>query len=81
MWVYTSGALYARWFAGRVFVDKNIVSAWEQLRKRDERQVRPVVRSPSVPFDYLYNYSRYSRTKVLRPRPLLLTLSPFLMPV
>jgi hypothetical protein len=32
-----------------VFVDKNIISAWEKLCKGDEGQVRPVVRCPSVP--------------------------------
>src|SRR5947209_20555415 len=31
-------------------------------------------------FDYLYNCSIYSRTKVLRPGPLLLTVSPVVMP-
>src|SRR5215469_8447547 len=30
-------------------VDKNIISAWEQLCKRDEWQVRPMYRNPSVP--------------------------------
>jgi aspartyl aminopeptidase len=34
---------------GWVLVDKHIVSAWEQLCKRNEVKVRPVVRSPSVP--------------------------------
>ncbi len=36
----------------RVSGDKNIISAWEELRKGDEGKVRPMVRSPSVPSIY-----------------------------
>jgi len=39
---------------GWVLVDKHIVSAWEKLCKRNEVQVRPMARRPSVPIDYLY---------------------------
>src|SRR2546421_10124414 len=63
----------------RVPVDEEIKSAWEQLLKGDTRQGRPVGRCPSVPVDYLYSCSRNNRTKVLRPRPLLLTASPLVM--
>ena len=34
---------------GRMAVDKDIISAWEELFKRDEIKVRPMARSPSVP--------------------------------
>jgi len=61
MWVCTSGALFIQWFIGRVLVHEHIMSAWEELFKRDEGQVRPVVRRPSVPLDYFYNYSRINR--------------------
>ena len=36
MEVYTSWALFIQGIIGRVAVDKNIVSAWEQLVKRDK---------------------------------------------
>ena len=38
-----------------------------------------MVRRPSVPLDYLYNYSNHSRTKILSPRPLPLTRCPLVM--
>ena len=60
-------------------VDKQITFAGEEFFQGDACQVRPMVRCPSVPFDYLYNCSRYSRTKVLRSRPLLLTVCPVVM--
>lgn len=49
MWVYPSGALFIQWFIGRVLVHEHIMSAWEELCKRDEGQVRPMDRCPSVP--------------------------------
>jgi hypothetical protein len=39
-------------FIGRVFVYKNIISAWEQPFEGDKIKVRPMVRSPSVPSSY-----------------------------
>ena len=49
VWVCTWAALLRGEVIGWVLVDKHIVSAWEQLCKRNEVKVRPVVRSPSVP--------------------------------
>ncbi len=65
MWVYTSGALFIQWFIGRVLVHENIMSAWEELFKRDEGQVRPMVRRPSVPLRLFMKYSRINRIHVL----------------
>ena len=63
--------LLSRW----VSIDKNIVSALEQLIKRNEGQVRPMDRSPSVPIHYLYACSSNDGTNVLLKRPLLLIVS------
>src|SRR6266849_9003438 len=37
-----------------LLVDEHIISARKELLKRDKCQVRPMVRSPSVPFDYSF---------------------------
>src|SRR5258706_9029462 len=47
-------------------VDKQIASSTRaEFFKRDACQVRPMVRCPSVPLDYLYVYSSKYRTSLL----------------
>jgi len=53
-----------------------------QFPRRGKEEVenwRQRTRHPSVPIYYLYNCSRFSVTKVLRPDPLLLAVCPLLM--
>jgi hypothetical protein len=49
--------------SGGMSVREVIISDWEKLCKRNEGKVRPMVRRPSVPIDYLYNCSRISRNR------------------